>query len=221
MLFFGTRDNEGLIPKLAESSDSFKTEMASPRLSAALTLWCFPNWGRETTYSIKFRFSAMLLAAELPWLLHGGTCEAVEGELRRLARAVFTDVQPERLMAAWVAWAKAGKALEELENAAGAWSARDLAAAIADDKVSQGDLLWQGGKLCVVDADCRRDQTADAKVHYLRGDGAEFRGNWLVPVASLLQAPKLLDLRHEVRALLLRILAELKKTTPSMIISVD
>ena len=209
VLFFGTSGNDGLIPKLTESSDSFKTSMASSRLSAALTVWCFPTWGRETNDSIKFRFSAMLLAAKLPWLLQGGTREAVEGELRRLARAVFTDTQPEGLMAAWAAWVRAGKAFEEFANAAETWSARDLADAIADDKVSQGDLLWQGGKLCVVDTDCRRDQTADAKVYYLRGDDAEYRGDWLVPVASLLKAPDLLDLRHEVRALLLRILAEL------------
>ena len=226
VLFFGTRDDEGLIPKLAasvspESIDSFKSAMASPRLSAALTLWCFPNWGRETTDSIKFRFSTMLLGAKLPWLLHGGTPEAVEGELRRLARAVFTDAQPERLMAAWTAWVKAGKAFEEFENAAEAWSARDLAAAIADDEVSKGDLLWQGGELCVVDADYRRNQTANAKVSFLRGGGTEFKGHWLVPVASLLKAPNSLDLRQEVRELLRRILAELKKATPSMTISVD
>ena len=216
VLFFGTRGNLGLIPKLAasvspESSDSLESAMASPRLSAALTLWCFPNWGRDTTDSIKFRYSTMLLAAKLPWLLHGGTREAFEGELRRLDRAIFTDVQFERLMAAWAAWAKAGKAFEEFENAAEAWSARNLADAIAEEEVSQGDLLWQGGELCVADSDYRRDQTVNAKVNFLRGSDTKFRGHWLVPVASLLEAPNLLDLRQEVRTLLLRILAELKK----------
>lgn len=226
VLFFGTKNNPGLIPKLAasvspESSDSFKSAMASPRLSAALTLWCFPDWGRDTTDSIKFRFSTMLLAAKLPWLLHGGTREAVEGELRRLARAIPTGVQFDRLMAAWAAWTRAGKAFEEFESAAKVWSARDLAAAIADNEVSQGDLLWQGGQLCVVDADCRRDQTDFAKVYFLRGGTTQFQKNWLVPVASLLQAPNLLDLRQEVRTLLLRILAEVKNVAQSMIDPMD
>ena len=216
VLFFGSKGESGVIQKHlgsspAELSASFESAIASPRLSAALTMWCFPDWGDGSTDAIKFRFAAMVLAARLPWLIAGGTVEEVAGELRRLSRAMPTGAEFETLHTAWRNWVQAGAAFGEFENVVKGWTPKDLADAVDDDEVKRGDLLWQAGELCVAETNYRRDSKTKALVRPLAGsDPKKLIGSWLVPVASLLQGPNLLKLHEGARTLLLSIIAEIQ-----------
>ena len=211
VLFFGSKDEPSVIQKhlasySTESSASVGAAIASPRLTAALTLWCFPDWDRKSTDAIQFRFRAMILAAELPWLITGGTDEEITGELRRLSRALSKGVEFESLFLAWKSWGQAGVAFGEFEHAASAWTSKDLAEACADNQVRSGELLWQASELFVAD-DCR-DPTKVTVLPLKGGAPRKFARSWLVPVPALLKDPNLLRIHEGARRLLLSILAE-------------
>ena len=214
VLFFGTRGEPGVLQKHLdtfpiEASVLFESAIASPRLTAALTLWCFPDWGRGSAGAIKFRFATMVLAARLPWLIAGGTDEEVAGELRRLSRAMPIGTEFETLLAAWRNWAQAGVAFGEFEKVVKSWTPKDLASVVSDDEVKGGELLWQAGELCVAEANYRRDPKTKASVRPLASTPPKkIVGSWLVPVASLLKDPSLLNLHEGVRVLLHGIITE-------------
>ena len=130
-----------------ESSASVGAAIASPRLTAALTLWCFPDWDRKSTDAIRFRFAAMILAAKLPWLITGGTVEEITGELRRLSRALSKGVEFESLLLAWKRWVQAGVAFGEFEHAASTWTSKDLAEAVTGKQVKSGELFGKPASL--------------------------------------------------------------------------
>lgn len=72
VLFFGGKAKPGVIPKRLSDGDvdanvAFEVALASPRLTAALILWSFPDWSATTLAAAKFRFMAGLLAAKLPF----------------------------------------------------------------------------------------------------------------------------------------------------------
>ncbi len=75
--------------------------------------------------------------------------------------------------------------------------------------MKRGELLWQAGELCVAEKQYRRDPGTKALVRPLTGSTPKkIIGNWLVPVASLLQDPQLLKLHEGARTLLLGMIAE-------------
>ena len=145
ILFFGSKGAPSAIQKYLDSAPmetkaSFELAIASPRLTAALTLWCFPDLGRDSTNAVKFRLAAMVLAAKLPWLIEGGLDvgitrerqEEIIGELRRLSRAMSKGVEFESLLSAWKNWVQAGVAFREFERAANVWTPKDLALLVTD-----------------------------------------------------------------------------------------
>ena len=182
VLFFGSKGEPSVLQKhlaaySTESSASVEAAITSPRLTAALTLWCFPDWDRKSTDAIQFRFAAMILAAKLPWLITGGTVEEITGELRRLSRALSKGVEFEQLFLAWKSWVQAGVAFREFEHAASTWTSKDLAAAFTGNQVKSGELLWQDGELCVAD-DCR-DPTKVTVLPLKGGAPRKFAESWL------------------------------------------
>ena len=216
VLFFGSKDEPSVFQRHREACspegwEAFETAVSSPRLTAALTLWCFPDWGGDSTDAIRFKFSAMLLAGRLPWLVAGGTVEEIHGELRRLARAMPGSAAFETLVMAWTNWIQAGIALQEFERAVAAWSPKELAELIAVEKVSRGELLWQAGQFCVSDADYRREPKAKAVVHPLaKSAPLKILGSWLVPVSALLRDDDLLEMERAPRQVLKNILTEVE-----------
>ena len=220
ILFFGSRGEIGTIERHLEGLGSlsedpraaYETAMASPRLSAALILWCFPDWGQGSTAAIKFRFAAMDLAAKLPWLASGGTVEEVVGELRRLSRSMPAAVKYGALVDAWKRWVRVGMAFDEFRKAAEVRTAMNLAESCSDRPVKRGELLWQAGEFWVAEEDCRRDQKNSVSVRRLAGvDRTKFCPSYLAPVGSLLQDSKLLKLHEGARRSLLDVIAEVRK----------
>jgi hypothetical protein len=216
VLFFGSKAEPSVLQNhLAscspEERTAFESAVASPRLTAALTLWCFPDWGRNSTEAIKFRFSAMLLAARLSWLVVGGTVEEIHGELRRLARAMPGGAEFEALVAAWTNWIQAGIAFQEFERAVSTWSPKELAEAVTRDQVYRGELLWQAGEFCVSDGDYRRGARTKAIVHPLtKASQSKIVGSWLAPVSELLSDADLLTIDNRPREVLRNILSEVQ-----------
>jgi hypothetical protein len=216
ILFFGSKGEPGALPKKIESSPpgiggAFEAAVMSPRLTAALTLWCFPDWGHGSTEAIRFRFASMVLAARLPWLIAGAAVDEIVGELRRLSRAMPMGVDFDSLLTAWRNWVRAGVAFREFERAVGEFSAKDLADAIVVNEVKRGDLLWQVGELCIASENYSRDPKTKAVVLPLTGASPrKIIGNWLVPVAPLLEEANILNIHEQASELLLSILAEVQ-----------
>ena len=220
ILFFGSRGEIGTIERHLEdlgphSEDlraDYESAMVSPRLTAALILWCFPDWGQGSTAAIKFRLAAMDLAAKLRWLVAGGTVDEVVGELRRLSRSMSPTVKFEVLVDAWKRWVRAGVAFDEFRKAARMWTAIDLAKSCGDGSVKRGELLWQAGEFWVAEEDCHRDQKAGVSVQRLGGvDRKKFCPSYLAPVCSLLQDSNLLTLHSGTRRSLLDVIGGVRK----------
>ena len=172
VLFFGSEGEYGVLQGhltmcSLEDRVKFQAGFASARLTAALTLWCLPDWGGGGTQAIRFRFSAMLVAVRMPWLVAGASIEEIHGEFRRLARAMPSAAKFEALVEAWTRWIRAGMAFQEFERALLAWSPRQLAHAINQNQVNRGELLWQGGGFCVAHGHYRCDQSTNAIVYPL------------------------------------------------------
>ena len=218
VLFFGSKDKPSVFQCHLEAcspeeQDTFKAQVSSPRLTAALTLWCFPDWGRDSTDAIRFKFSAMLLAGRWTWLVADGTVEEIHGELRWLARAIPGSADFKSLVVAWTNWIQAGIALQKFELAVAVWSPKELAELVTVEKVSRGELLWQAGQFCVSDADYRREPKIKAVVRPLdKSASLKIVGSWLAPVSALLSDDGLLEMAHGPRQVLHSILAEVESS---------
>ena len=212
ILFFGAKGEQSVFQRyLDKCSDdeeaNFGATLASPRLTAALTLLCHSNWKSESIDAIQFKFSAMLLAARLPWVVAGGAVPEIHGELRRLSRAMPGAADFESLVAAWTAWLQAGLAFQDFERTVKEWSPKDLAALVTVDEVKPGELLWQAGQFCISAASYRRRATTKAVVHPLtKSSDLKIVGSWLVPVSALLAEDRLMGDKTNQRQTLKHIL---------------
>lgn len=214
VLFFGSKGESGVLQDFlatlsAEDCVKFERAFASPRLTAALTLWCLPDWGKTGTEAIRFRLSATLLAARLPWLAAGASIGEIHAEFRRLARAIPGAANFEALVATWTSWIRAGIAFREFERRLLTWSSEELAEAIGQRQVSRGELLWQGGEFCIAHANYQRKKSTNAIVYPLTGASSKmFKGDWLVPVSQLMGHPALVDIPDEIKRTLRGILVD-------------
>ena len=215
-LFFDTKGHPSLLKKLSERQgdtghEGLQEAIASPKLSAALTLWCLPNWGGGDPETVKFRFSAMLLATRFPWLVRGGKTEEVQAELRRLSRSLNIDAGFDALNAAWVQWLRAGTAFAGFEESAQKSTAKELAKKIESEEIRAGGLLWQAGEFCVSKKVYKREARVHAIVHPLNG-GTEkkIKGDWLVPAIDLVQQKGVLDMHPKARDLMVSIILEVE-----------
>jgi hypothetical protein len=215
VLFVGSAGAKGAIPRRLESlgdeADEFVSRLASPRLTAALVLWCLPQWRISDRGTGRFRLAAALIAAKLPRLLQGGEPAAVAAELQRLSRSIATESSFENLLTAWRAWLRAGAALGEFAALAKRKPQAEMAKLVLAPEVRRGALLWQVDELCTADAAYRREIKVKATVLPIYGSEArKVAGSFLVPVAHLLKSPEFVVLPEPVRTTLARIAAEVE-----------
>ena len=216
VLFFGSNETKSVIQRLStidleEHGSDRSRAIASPKLSAALTLWCAPNWGAAEPAAVRFRFAAMLLAARFPWLVTGGTTDEISGELRYLSRVMPTDLGDEALALTWRSWLRAGVALSEFESIAERKSALELAQCIKADAVTESELLWQAGEFCIAEGACLRERKAKVLVKPVRGGASKkYTGNMLVPIVKLLADDQSLGMHGDARTFLLDLLSEME-----------
>lgn len=194
ILFFGTQGKAGVIPRRLNSitseqeRTSFIQAQMSPRLTAALALWCFPEWQTHDSEAAWFRLSAGLLAVEYPWLSQGGTPGEVSTELSRISRSLLRDMDQDILVSAWRQWVRASIALHATEEAFGKFGQKELADLVRCQVVEKGELLWQSGCFCTAERQYARDHKTHADVRPLGSlEVRRFLGNWLAPVSDLLR----------------------------------
>lgn len=218
ILFFGVAGADGAIPRrlrdLGDDAEEFASRLASPRLTAALVLWCLPQWRRSNRGTSRFRLTAALIAATLPSLLRGGEPAAVAGELRRLSRSIVADASFEALLSAWQDWLRAGAALGEFSAIASQKTPAELKDLVSLSDVRRGALLWQFGEFCIAEAGYRRELKVKASVLPVRGsEPRKVAGSFLVPVAQLLESSGFLSLPGSVRTTLACLAAEVEADT--------
>jgi hypothetical protein len=215
ILFFGTAGGEGAIPRrlrdLGDEADEFASRLVSPRLTAALVLWCLPQWRKSGQGTSRFRLTAALMAATLPALLQGGEPAAVAAELRRLSRSIAAEATFEALLSGWQDWLRAGVALNEFVNFARQKTPAELRELVSVPDVRRGALLWQFGELCTAEAEYRRELRVKATVLSIRGSEArKVAGSFLAPVSYLLRSSEFMMLREPVRVTVAGMAAEIE-----------
>ena len=194
ILFFGSDGRSGAIPERiarlsAEERLEFADAMRSPRLSAAMTVWCLGERRNGGQLSSWFRLSAALLAARLPWLTQGGEPEEIAKELDRVGQVLIPDSETE-LFAIWRSWLRCGIATAALEDALSSRSGLELMRLCSRAQIADGELLWQANAFHTAVGPCRRDASSKALVCPLGRPDAQmkFQGHFLVPVRDLVDA---------------------------------
>ncbi|WP_315783181.1 hypothetical protein [Bradyrhizobium sp. SZCCHNPS1003] len=215
ILFFGPKGDNGIIPLFLTSLDedaraTYTANVRSPRLSAAMSLWCTFDWTGAETDAQKFRFSTALLASRYRWLAEGGDQATLVEELHRLAEKLFPASRYQDLFDAWVRWVRDGHAIAALYAALGDRQQGELAKLCVRPAVSAGELTWQAGHgLCVLHQGIARVPT---KAQLLPLDGSDtirVQSKFVAPLIDILQSDIELSDRAKHRALNLLIGARL------------
>lgn len=195
VLFFGPKGDNGRIPTFMNGLDdgarsAFIAEMRSPRLSAAMTLWCTIDWAGAEAEAKQFRFSTALLASRHRWLSEGGKHDALMEELQKLAEKLFPASRQKDLFEAWVRWVGDGHALAKIYEAFGLRPQGELAKFCTRPAVKAGELAWQSGRgLCVSDHDIAR--VPKGKAHLGPVDGSDpilVQSMFVAPLLDILKA---------------------------------
>ncbi len=194
-LFFGGGGSPGLltarIETAAEPADrnAFLAAFCSPRLSAALALWCATEWAADDADASWFRLSAALVHQRHPCLFGAAAAETVSAEIDAFATKLLP--QNERLIAvrAWTGVIRAGEALRCLSVAIRTLSAADLRAAAASNVVDPSTLVWVNGHLAFPATQAFR--RAKSKVHVRFLGEVQLKPyfvEFIVPVRDVLEA---------------------------------
>lgn len=203
-LFVGSKGVEGLIPRFLmgmdeETRSSFTSDMRSPRLSAAMALWCTFDWVGAEAQARDFRFSAGLLAAQHKWLAEGGDPAAIIEELQCLAEKLFPAAHREPLLEAWIRWVRDGHALAAIYDALNAQSQPDLAKLVTRPMIKAKELTWHKAcGLCVLENDIA--PLMNGKAHLRPVDGSEsitIKAAFVAPLTDILKSD--IDISMDVR----------------------
>lgn len=204
VLFFGSRGDNGLIPAFLKTLDeedhaTFSADMRSPRLSAAMALWCTFDCAGIETEAQKFRFSTALLASRHRWLSEGGEQEAIMEELQRLAAKLFPASRHEEIFETWIRWVRDGHAVAKLYAGLASRQQGELTKYCARSTVKAGELAWQSGRgLCVTDQDIARVPKGKAYLRPVDGsDAVLVQSMFVAPLLDILKAD--IDLTEPVK----------------------
>lgn len=192
-LFFGSEGNgtgsiaHRLLELDADERSEFIAAFASPKLSAALTLWSLTEWYADDPDGLWFRVSAAQLHHRHPWLLGSASPEVVASELQSQASSLLPSNEQKVVVGAWVELIRSGEALRLLYEALTLIPHLDLVRKVTAQDVSARELLWQANALAFPAQAYRRESSVRAHVR-LVGETTlrKFKGDHLVPVRDLL-----------------------------------
>jgi hypothetical protein len=192
-LFFGSEGfGSGTITRRldeieADDRAAFITAFASPKLSAALTLWSLTEWNADDPEALWFRASAAQMQHRHPWLFGSAPPEAVAAELESQAASLLPANKQGLVNAAWVGLIRSGEALRLLYQALAPLQHLELIRRVTTKEVGAHELLWQANTLAFPVQTYRRESSVRAEVRFL-GDSSirKFKGDHLVPVQDLL-----------------------------------
>ena len=193
-LFFGGSDAQGtLISRIdalpAEARDAFMTALCTPRLSAALALWCATEWAAEDGDALWFRLSAAELYRSHPILFGSRSAGDVLAELDQLAARLLDDNDRLGAARAWVGTVRAGEALRLLSDAISARPLVDLRSATSTEWLAPSTLVWVNGRLGFPAATAARSARSKVSVRFLGQQSlSRYLADRLLPVRDLLKA---------------------------------
>jgi hypothetical protein len=192
-LFFGFGGNgTGSIPQRlqeveADERAEFIAAFASPKLSAALTLWSLTEWRVGDPEAPWFRMSAVQLQHQHPWLFASAPPDSVVIELQSQATSLLPPNEQRVVNAAWIEMIRSGEALRLLSETLTSVPHDELTAKVTAKEVGAHELLWQANALAFPVQAYRRESSVRAGVRFLgKASVRKFRGNYLVPVQNLL-----------------------------------
>lgn len=179
--------------KTSDDPGEFAKKLLSPKLTAALAAWIFaiPEGVRSPEHS-RFYLAKLLSVARLPWLWHYENGTEIAKELQVLLVS-STDTRGDRFWeeteAKWVSMMRCGHALRLFQEALAQKTPDEMRGQITQQKVTKGELLWQGtGGLCVAVEDINRAASANAEILYLqrRESRGLIKSAYAIPLKGLL-----------------------------------
>lgn len=179
----------------AECRSEFEGRMISAELSAALAAWALTVYPPEADPQYaRFIVACALAIAHLPWLWLGADARDIAIELTAVLTHTSDASSADKpswaeIEARWRAFARRGRALQSLESASSHYPPVQLRTLISQQRISVGELLWQGeAGFCVATEACDRSVENNVKVLRLQGmaDSGTFRTTYLLPVRGLL-----------------------------------
>lgn len=196
-LFFGRSGEPGAIPaRIAAEPDNaaFLAEFATPRLAAALSLWCSTEWVAKAEEANWFRLSAATLQARWPTFFAAAAPETMIPALHHIGAALLPPNEQAACAQTWREVVRAGMALELLRASLEGGSPDVFRQAQGPGWLQPSDLVWAGRNLAFPTAPTRHDPAAKISVSPLGGaTDQKFKGTFVYPVRALLNAG-LLDL---------------------------
>jgi hypothetical protein len=196
-LFLGRGAQEGTITKrllAQDDGDPFLAEFATPRLAAALSLWCITEWAASDREALWFRLSAARLQADCPSLFAAGHPDSMLVELQTMGAALLPPNEQAACVRTWREVIRAGKALEVLNSSLERGSRDEFRRVGTDAWLEPGDLVWAGHALAFPTARTRHEASANISVRALgAAKESRFKGGFVFPVRRLLAA-NVLDL---------------------------
>ena len=192
-LFFGSKgDGTGSIARRmqelnADERGEFIAAFASPKLSAALTLWSLTEWHADDPDALWFRASAARLQHRNPWLFGPASPEVVAAELQSQAVSLLPPNEQKAVIAAWLELIRSGEALRLLYESLTSIPHLDLVRKVTAKEIRARELLWQANSLAVPVQAYRRDSSVRGEVRLLGETTVrKFKGDHLVPINDLL-----------------------------------
>lgn len=193
-LFFGAESNGiGSINRRLQGLEGderteFIADFASPKLSAALTIWFLTEWRAGDPNGLSFWVSATQLHHRYPWLFGSAPPDVVARELQSQALSLLPPNEHASVVAAWVNLVRSGESLRMLSEALTLIPHLDLVRRVTAQCVSAGELLWQANALAFPAQAYRRESGVHAEVRLIGETTVrKFRGDHLVPVRELLE----------------------------------
>lgn len=191
-LFVGQSGQPGAIPaRIAAQADSaeFLAEFATPRLAAALTLWCSTEWRAQDDAANWFRLSAADLQARWPSFFAAADPDKMVSTLHEIGAALLPPNEQTACVDAWREVVRAGMALDLLRISLENRSSNSFSNATVSGWLEPSDLVWAGRNLAFPTARTRHDASANITVSPLGGaTDRKFKGAFVHPVRALLNA---------------------------------
>ncbi len=196
LLFLGSNNAYGSIREHLRSlpedaAQQFSNAMASPKLTAALSLLFMLDWENSDTEARELRFAAARLGTLYPWLPRGGSKEEIFADIDQIALTILPDGYRTKLFSLWGQWIADSHALERFAESLKRHKQKELGDICPDRQLHSGELCWQTGhEYCTVDENCfRRAKNKIALTAIDSGKSLSVQAHFVAPVSDLLKKP--------------------------------
>lgn len=212
-LFFGDDGKSGhLLARFNAVADDQErgaaiAQLASPLLSAALALWCVPEWRSDDAEGRAFRLAAGHLHQRYSWIFAGANQVELAAEVRRFAETLLPLAWRADAEAVWVEAVQLGEALRLLQQRIDFLGVASLRQHMRSAFVGPTDLVWADG---LARPTQRTAYVVKAKIVVVpvgRTEVRRYLGSHVLPLSEVLEQ-NLLDLPPAATLLLASLAAE-------------